>query len=91
VACGGDGQRLFTPAQFVRDLGEVLDQLALDDEITTHVYSPIPPSAIEAICATDPIAAGIGRFVRTDNDFLGFAGGTNAVTDQVHGTIALPK
>jgi hypothetical protein len=87
--CGGAGQRQFTPAQWVGDFEEVLKQLAINDEINIVVYSPIPPTAIEALCATEPFATGTGRFLRTDNDFFGFAGRANAVTEHVHGTVAL--
>ena len=89
--CGGTGQRQFTPAQWVGDFEEVVKQLALNDEMHILVYSPIPASAIEALCATEPYATGTGRFLRTDNDFFGFAGRANAVTEQVHGTVELSE
>jgi hypothetical protein len=88
--CGGDEPRQFVPAQWVGDFDDVVKQLALLDEINVLVLQPIPPTAAEALCATEPIAYGTGRFLRTDNDFFGaFTRGANAVTELVHGTVTL--
>jgi hypothetical protein len=89
--CGGSGERQFTPSQFVGDFEETIKQLALNPEMHLLVYGPIPSSAIAALCETEPIATGTGRFVRTDNDFFGFAGRANAAIEGVHGTVALSE
>lgn len=42
-----------------------------------------------ALCQTTPIAAGTGRFLRSDNDFFGVFGHANAVVEHVHGQVTL--
>ena len=87
--CGGTGLRQFIPVLWVGDFDGIVKQLAQLDAINILVYKPIPSTAAEALCATEPLAVGTGRFLRTDNDFFGFLGRANAVTELVQGTVAL--
>ena len=87
--CGGTELRQFVPVQWVGDFADIVKQLAMLDEINILVYQPIPETPIFALCATDPIATGTGRYLRTDNDFFGAFGRANAVFEHVHGTVLL--
>ena len=87
--CGGTEPRQFVPVQWVGDFDDVVKQLALLGGISILVYAPIPPNPFVAMCLTAPIAAGSGRFVRSDNDFFGVFGRANAVMEQVHGLVTL--
>jgi hypothetical protein len=87
--CGGSELRQFVPVQWVGDFNDVVKQLALLDPINILVYQPIPATPVAALCATDPIATGTGRYLRTDNDFFGAFGRANAVIEHVHGTVEL--
>jgi hypothetical protein len=89
--CGGVEPRQFVPVQWVGDFDDIVKQLALFDEINVLVLRPIPPTPVEALCATEPIAVGTARFLRTDNDFFGAFGRANAVFELVQGTVALAE
>ena len=87
--CGGSEPRQFVPVQWVGDFDDIVKQLAMLDDINILVYQPIPLTPAGALCATEPIASGIGRLLRTDNDFFGAFGRANAVVELVHGTVTL--
>lgn len=87
--CGGSGLRQFVPVQWVGDFNDIVKQLAMLDAINILVYQPIPATPVAALCETDPIAAGTGRYLRTDNDFFGALGRANAVIEHVHGLVEL--
>jgi hypothetical protein len=87
--CGGSALRQFVPVQWVGDFDDIVKQLAMLDAINILVYQPIPATPAGALCATEPIASGTGRLLRTDNDFFGAFGRANAVLEMLHGTVTL--
>ncbi|HSL69772.1 MAG TPA: hypothetical protein VK864_05990 [Longimicrobiales bacterium] len=87
--CGGTTPRQFIPVQWVGEFFEVVKQLALQKSATLHVYGPIPPTLADALCSTQPIAAGTGFYLRTDNDFFGAFGRGNGFSEHVHGQVDL--
>jgi hypothetical protein len=87
--CGGTEPRQFIPVQWVGEFFDVVKQLALQPNATLHVYSPIPPTAVDALCSTTPVASGTGFYLRTDNDFFGVFGRANGFSEHVHGAVNL--
>ena len=87
--CGGTELRQFIPVQWVGDLADLVKQLAMLDAINILVYQPVPAGPDVALCATEPMATGTGRLLRTDNDFRGVFGRANAVFEHVQGTVLL--
>jgi hypothetical protein len=87
--CDGSEPRQFIPVQWVGDFEGMVKQLAMLAEINVLVYQPIPATLTLGLCATEPIATGTGRYLRTDNDFFGAFGRANAVLELVQGTVEL--
>src|SRR4029453_308843 len=95
VACGGSERSEFMHMQFVgnveqfTEFDELFKQLAMDQTHNVLVYDIITPTLVESLCNETPAATGVGFFLRTDNDFFGALGRSNAASQRVHAQVDL--
>jgi hypothetical protein len=90
--CGGTNRGQSVSNQFVAvrasgELAEIIKEVSFNRAANVRVYDDLTLSLADALCSGQPIAMGVGFFLRTDNDFLGGFGRGNAFSEHSHGVV----